>query len=65
MILKEAQFGGKFPKAEWKVYMSSEKSLIGLIRKDENYVENIIIDTLSETKQVKVHEQRRLIDSSK
>lgn len=64
-LLKEYKSATVFPLHEWKVYRKKSRNMIKVIEKDENYLEDLIIDCLSESSQTKIKERKQLLDQSK
>lgn len=46
-LLKECKTGVLFSIQDWKMYRKQNFNLLPMIERDENYIEDLIIDTLS------------------
>ena len=57
-LLKEYKTAAVFPLVEWKVYRKKTRNMIKVIERDECYLEDLIIDCLSESSQTKIKERK-------
>lgn len=53
-MLKECKGGMIFPLNNWRVYRKKSTGLLKMIERDQNYLQDMLIDSLSESTQTQM-----------